>query len=228
MRVNGRSYSRRNPANVVRDAEWVFLYRDGKTLQEIGDKYGFSREYVRQQLAKLGLTSIDGGLGMRSLKRAREQADVSLAKAAKKEAKCFASTGMSIEQFLAVSPLKKSDPNHPLMVYRKQRSNARRRGIKWDLSFADWWRIWQESGRWDERGRGRGYCMARWADDGPYSVENIYICTGAENASHSYIVHPASERMAKAAITRAARSSPAPTKVTPDSPTEPVGALPPA
>ena len=52
---------------MVRDAEWVFLYRDGKTLQEIGDKYGFSREYVRQQLAKLGLTSIDGGLGMRSL-----------------------------------------------------------------------------------------------------------------------------------------------------------------
>jgi hypothetical protein len=42
--------------------------------------------------------------------------------------------------------------------------------------------IWNESGKWDERGLGVGkYCMARRMDSGGYSKDNVYITTCDDN-----------------------------------------------
>lgn len=194
MQVNGKTHRARNPANVIRDAEFVLLYRDGKTLHEIGAQYGVSREYVRQQLAKLGMTKIDGGASLRTLRNTGAKVDALRAMAAKKEARTFGKWGMSCEQLKEICSLPRSHPKHPLTAYRYQRRNSVTRGIPWEISFAEWWRIWQESGHWHERGRGKGYCMARWADDGPYSVENVYICTVGQNFSDSYITKPWRDR----------------------------------
>lgn len=207
MKVCGKTCYARNPAYVVRDAEWVLLYRDGKTLAEIGAQYGVTREYVRQQLAKLGLSRLDGGMAMRSLSKIGDQLKRKEAAEAHRARRDFEKWGMTTEAISAISPLPRGHTGHPFRKFVEQRRNAKVRDIGWELTFAQWWGIWQESGHWGERGRGQGYCMARWADDGPYSVENVYICTIGQNFSDSYITKPASARAAKAAITRARNSS---------------------
>ena len=76
---------------------------------------------------------------------------------------------------------------NPYGVYMRQRANARGRGILWEISFEDWWSVWQQSGKWEERGReAHQYCMSRKNDDGPYSVENVRIVTMKENSQERH------------------------------------------
>lgn len=67
-----------------------------------------------------------------------------------------------------------------------QRQNACRRGIEWNLTFDEWWKIWEESGKWDLRGRGIGkFCMSRILDNGPYSKENVRILSFQKNSKQN-------------------------------------------
>lgn len=64
----------------------------------------------------------------------------------------------------------------PRGKYVRHKQNARRRGVGFELTFAQWWHIWDMSGKWLLRGNRRGkYAMLRIADAGPYSVANVYI-----------------------------------------------------
>lgn len=66
--------------------------------------------------------------------------------------------------------------NEKRLRFAEQRRNAKRRGILWQLTFAEWWTLWQESGQWENRGRLRGqFCMSRFGDQGPYALDNIFI-----------------------------------------------------
>lgn len=70
----------------------------------------------------------------------------------------------------------------PLREFRAQRYMAARRGIGWELTFAQWWQIWQESGKYPQRGpSGHQYVMARKWDRGPYAEGNVEIQTAHEN-----------------------------------------------
>jgi len=74
----------------------------------------------------------------------------------------------------------------PKGKYAAQKGSAKRRGISWELTFDAWWKIWQESGKWDERGKAaEQYVMARKNDIGPYSMENVMIITNAQNSLDS-------------------------------------------
>src|SRR5215471_5027663 len=78
----------------------------------------------------------------------------------------------------------------PLGQYIRQRSRAKARGIVFLLTFEEWWTIWQESGKWDQRGKTKGaYVMARFGDQGPYAADNIRICTVAENGADRRGIH---------------------------------------
>lgn len=70
----------------------------------------------------------------------------------------------------------------PLYLYRAHIQNARARSIPFRLTFEQWWRIWQRSGKWKQRGnRSENYCMARPGDKGAYEIGNVKICTNKEN-----------------------------------------------
>jgi hypothetical protein len=72
--------------------------------------------------------------------------------------------------------------NSPLKKYRSQKAKAKQRGIEFTLTFEEWWNIWQQSGKWDQRGIGTStYVMSRYNDEGPYSVENVFIQSNADN-----------------------------------------------
>lgn len=72
----------------------------------------------------------------------------------------------------------------PFGKYKQQRENSERRGISFELTFAQWWLIWYRSGKYHLRGRRLGqYCMARKGDRGPYAVGNVEIKKNEENRS---------------------------------------------
>lgn len=69
----------------------------------------------------------------------------------------------------------------------RQKSNARARGIEWNLTFEEWLKIWEDSGKWEERGRtANSYVMSRKFDNGPYSVDNVVIVTSKKNSRDSF------------------------------------------
>lgn len=69
-------------------------------------------------------------------------------------------------------------------AYYKQKASAKKRGIAWEISIAEWWKVWKESGKWSERGRGSGkFCMCRKGDQGPYKTENVSIGEYSQNCA---------------------------------------------
>lgn len=74
--------------------------------------------------------------------------------------------------------------NGAILAYQRQKDTAKQRGIEWRFTFASWWRMWEESGKWEMRGRTKGmggWEMSRPGDVGPYSPDNVVIVTHREN-----------------------------------------------
>jgi len=67
--------------------------------------------------------------------------------------------------------------------YYAQALGAVKRDIDFNLTFKEWWDIWQQSGHYNERGCKKGqYVMARLGPDiGPYEVGNVVIQTCHQN-----------------------------------------------
>jgi hypothetical protein len=168
--------------NVQRVRLMTALYRNGYTLQQIGDQYNMTRERVRQLLAKYeGISANDGGFRLQAAQKRAERAK-------KADAACFRHRGCTVDQWKELLRVGremvaagKGKLTTPTRAYAMQRRNAAKRGIGWELSLWDWWTIWQQSGKWDKRGRGDGYVMARLNDEGPYAVGNVSIITAVEN-----------------------------------------------
>jgi hypothetical protein len=190
----------RIPRDKERCQRMAELYRSGKTLQQIGDEYGITRERVRQLIGFLGLNGSSGGRTLHAVMRAKEK---HAQRASKEESKYQKTFGCSKAVFLEIDPVpfvvtnkRRYRKKSPASAYYNQKRNAEVRGIQWEFNFPDWWRVWKDSGKWEKRGRGRGYCMARHGDSGPYSADNVYICTIGQNFSDSYLIHSWDERFA--------------------------------
>lgn len=162
------------------------MYSNGCTLEQIGKRFNVTRERVRQLLRKdTALTANDGGRNVTSA-RAKSQ------RQAKRDAACLARWGCTYSQhkeLLRIGRQMRAEgcgpEQTPTRAWASQRQNAKRRGIGWELTLWDWWQIWHRSGKWEQRGRGQGYVMARVGDDGPYAIGNIYITTAIDNCSHA-------------------------------------------
>ena len=75
-----------------------------------------------------------------------------------------------------------SDYSTPLGKFMQQRRQAKQREVAWELTYEEWWAIWQESGKWEQRGRKAGcFAMCRKGDVGPYRAGNVFIGTHANN-----------------------------------------------
>lgn len=160
------------------------MYRAGKTLEQIGALYGLTRERVRQIISKYqGIAAQDGGQHVRAKARQERAAE-------RKDAQYLAKYGCTFTDWQRMVRLGKEmraagkgKYQAPTYAFVTQRTNARVRGIDWNLTLLQWWTIWQESGKWDQRGRGHGYMMCRFGDVGPYEAGNVYIATGVHNGS---------------------------------------------
>lgn len=165
------------PESKMRAQDMRQRYEDGQTLEQIGQRYGLTRERVRQIMTeKFGTTGRDGGQSEMARRKRREFHK-------KREARCLKQWGCSYRQYHQIL----KHPDKPTYAYVQQRRNARARGIGWELSLIQWWKIWEASGHWNDRGRGRGYGMCRHRDAGPYAVDNVYIATCVENIQDHWI-----------------------------------------
>lgn len=169
--------------DVERAEAMVAMFTSGKTLQQIGDLFSVSRERVRQILKKHGgIVGRDGG-------HAKMAAEARAARKAEKERLCQEKHGCSLKQLAELRRLGRvhrqnggSAYTTPIQAFVQQRSNARARGIEWNIKLWEWWTIWQQSGKWDQRGRGGdAFVMCRFKDEGAYEVGNVYIASQMHN-----------------------------------------------
>lgn len=67
------------------------------------------------------------------------------------------------------------------------RAAAKSRGIPFKFTKAEWFDVWEKSGKWEQRGCRRGqYVMARKDDKGAYEIGNVEIITCSQNIKDSY------------------------------------------
>jgi len=164
----------------------IALYKQGKTLESIGNEVGLSRERVRQIMKQYNIDN--GGLAIRKLLKSQDAHLENESKKAKREKRIFDAYNISVDLYKKIcsefgSP---SNQKSPLFKYSRHKANSKKRGIPFQITFADWWKVWEESGKWNERGRGHGYVMARYGDTGGYEIDNVYICTSSQNAADQY------------------------------------------
>lgn len=80
---------------------------------------------------------------------------------------------------------------HSRQAFTRQRSDAKRRGIQFQISFNEWCSWWkaQLGPDWFElRGRNAdNYVMARKGDKGSYKLGNVICLTMAENARQGHL-----------------------------------------
>lgn len=170
----------------ARNLRMCEMYKQGITLREIGEKYGVTRELVRQVISEFGIRGADGGIRKTSEeKKAKRMAAL--------ESRYLAKHGLSVEQYRELR-----DKRIP-KVFQAQRSNSKKRGIAWHLSFGQWFSVWQESGKLHLRGRGKGrYVMSRYGDLGAYEIGNVFIQLSTEN-NREFIMRLHAKRRAAAA-----------------------------
>ena len=152
------------------------LFKDGKSQTEIADRYSVSRQAISRILLLMGVDYSHGGQSVkvaRKRRRAQEERD----------RKCIERFGCTREQFREANKNLTSNGRTPIQAFEQQKRHAERRGVSWKMKFWDWWNVWELSGKWCERGRGKNlYCMCRIGDTGPYSAENVYIGTVRHNS----------------------------------------------
>lgn len=169
----------------INDTRLAALAPSGMTARQIAADLGVSPQAVYARLAVLGLReAFDSAQGPRQRGATAVRARL---------------YGLPEAEYL---DLKARDV---ISAYCRQKDTAKSRGIEWRFTFTEWWRVWQESGKWELRGRTKGLCgweMSRPGDVGPYSPENVVIVPHRVNMAD---VH---QRLRKQRPSQAARTSP--------------------
>lgn len=167
----------------------AMLYGEGKTLEQLGYFLGISRERVRQLFDREGISSESGGSAARNIKRIGMLQARKNALQKKREEKMERIFGCSYEELTSICGMPVNYTNiqtrgSPQNGYYQQKRNAATRGIEWNISLPDWWKIWQASDKWRQRGRGAyNYCMSRKNDQGAYCATNVQIVSNLWNAT---------------------------------------------
>lgn len=169
----------------------AFAWQNGKTLEEIGNLIGVTRERVRQILAKaeqLGVIDPNhvGGYRMSRLAREQESKAVKVRRWTRKIELTF---GCGPEEFIRCNQgarVWKGPQNTWAKSYYMQKRSAPSYGNVWNLSFPDWCNVWEESGKWNARGRGRGkFALARLDSSKPFEIGNVKIMKGEDVSSRA-------------------------------------------
>lgn len=171
-----------------RAAEMEELFRAGKCLEEIGEKYDLTRERVRQILYQRGVARTDGGAYLRGLENA-------LVKQSRRtrwaDEKYQAKYGCSFAECLKINNgVGVSRPGTIAKSFSYQKNSADMRGVPWKMTLAEYHQVWLDSGKMLERGRGKQkYCMARKGDEGAYEIGNVEIITNQQNGRDAQLNH---------------------------------------
>ena len=167
-----------------RDTEIIEAHRNGETTEAVSSRYGLSRQMVWKIINKAGLNRHNAGpYGNDAFKAKRKKQ--AQARQRIREARCLEVYGLPYWTMQAIFEQYKGRRPTPWGAFQRQRHTARRRDVKWDLTFGDWWRAWLDSGQWEQRGRKPGqYCLTREDMRQGFTKDNIHICLTEEKWEH--------------------------------------------
>jgi len=76
----------------------------------------------------------------------------------------------------------------PYNAYRSHKAQAKGRGIPFDITFEDWFTLWEP--HWEGRGANSadGLVMCRTGDKGGYTLDNVRIDTLSNNSIEAWVV----------------------------------------
>ncbi|SOB76158.1 hypothetical protein SAMN04488490_1835 [Marinobacter sp. LV10R510-11A] len=153
----------------------ISKFKSGMSQRKISKEVRRSGARIGQILRARGIHAADGGRSISKKIRDKREADLL-------DQRFLETRGCTFAQYRSVINL--GDGSGSVMVaYTTQMNHANSRGVEWRLNFWDWWSIWQDSGRWNQRGKGAGrYCMCRFGDSGAYENGNVYIDTIVNNS----------------------------------------------
>lgn len=145
----------------------AFMLGGGSTLEQVGAACGVTRERIRQ-LAKIH--------GLENGQPTRAKRAVEAVKAAR-DRLSFGRWGCSRAEYRGLG-------RGVTDAFQRQRQTSSGRGVAWEFAnLWEWWCVWRDSGKWEERGRGADrYAMTRRGDCGPYATWNVVIKTNRENS----------------------------------------------
>lgn len=171
----------------ARNEEICALFKSGIPITVLGVLYRCTRQNICHILKTNGLRRWDGGMHVsRSIRRSSKQA----IREANRESYIRDHFGCSISEWRELRSLAVNYKECPVYFYKVQKFNAERRGIEWELTLTEWWAIWLNSGKWEQRGTFSGqYVMARHEDQGPYAVNNVKIVSTLENHQEYYALY---------------------------------------
>ena len=165
----------------------IAQFKKGYTQESIGYSLGISRQRVNEILKSEGITGSQGGREVSfKIKWAKLSAVIAHMNKKALEQRIWKHYRCSVSEYQRIMGDTPAAFNSKAGRYRSQKHNAKIRGIPFVLSFPEWNRIWESSGKYKLRGtRKNRFVMARKGDMGPYALGNVKIILASENIKES-------------------------------------------
>lgn len=168
-----RTRLRRSEKSIQDDLKMVQLFREGKTLEEVGFKYDLTRERVRQRLKHYGIVGRHGGNTVRALSRSviRDKANYE-----RKEKRSQRKYGIGIQERRNLKTTFFSHPQYckAEKIYLSLRSNSFRNYVPWSISLTSFIELIRPY----VNIYGKGQMVIRRKDvNKPYEIDNIEVVT---------------------------------------------------
>lgn len=175
----------RMPAD-LRAAAMERYFRQGESLERVGQRFGVTRERVRQILQERGVTRDQGGEALQALRR---EAERKKARQQRQQARhqllsdwCREALGCTIEEAVRINGgkpvtnrLSSKAKGNAYNKYLGIRNQAHRKNPeKPYLSLSDWYQAWVRSGHW-KNGPTQGWCLIRVDPEGPWALNNVQV-----------------------------------------------------
>lgn len=173
--------ARTNIRNKARELEMCQLFKSGKTLQQIGDSYGLSRERVRRLIKRNGMCWLDGGKHLEAEARRLEREKILAERREARSIKTYGCSHAEVEQINQGMAL--TDIGSPAYMYFRDSMNAKKRGLRFDITLPQWMDLFDIGGGLSNRCREQdGLVLGRIDKSGHYTIDNVRVVTLAENS----------------------------------------------
>ena len=167
----------------------IRAYQNGKTAKEIADALGRSRQSVDGVLRSFGIDRKTGGAHRRAQDKLLKSFENRIFA---RMDKCFASPRFYLAAITTPDGLVQDEVKTLIGMYNTQRRNFLSRSAPfdgededkvialrerlWSLSFDEWFEVWHQSGKLNQRGRGKHrYCLIRKDNTLPFTKDNIVV-----------------------------------------------------
>lgn len=176
-----------SPAQLERRNKMIVsLCLRGKSMQKVGEKYGICRERVRQIIREHGIpTDVVGSEARRkrAIENARKRKQAAREHKRRRVENLWGVPLEEYERLRAMDPDFMHTPLGRFIVWRKNQ-NQHHGGCY--MTFAEWWGVWERSGKYHLCGFGSSnYVMSRRDFGAPLTVDNAMVDTLSSTCSRA-------------------------------------------